>query len=256
MNKLRTLIPWSKQRNIIQPLIRNANDCFLYDNKNRKIVDFTSGLMVVNLGHNNQYIKNGIKEHINNGIAYIPSSFATYEREKLSDRLISISNMNQGKVFYTNGGADSNETAIFLSLETNSTEKKKRIISFAKSYHGGSSYITSLIGGDNRRENKNNHYSSKNLKLEPIIPNPCLKEDGKTTIEFIENNPVSIKLPEHITEEVIDTEAVIKGQTAASSFKPATLSNGYKIMVPPHIENGTRIVISTTNFSYLEKAKD
>ena len=83
-----------------------------------------------------------------------------------------------------------------------------------------------------------------------------LQDNMVVTIEFIENQPVSIKLPEHITEEVTDTEAVIKGQTAASSFKPAILSNGYKIMVPPHIENGTRIVISTTNFSYVEKAKD
>ena len=83
-----------------------------------------------------------------------------------------------------------------------------------------------------------------------------LQDNMVVTIEFIENQPVSIKLPEHITEEVTDTEAVIKGQTAASSFKPAILSNGYKITVPPHIENGTRIVISTTNFSYVEKAKD
>ena len=83
-----------------------------------------------------------------------------------------------------------------------------------------------------------------------------LQDNMIVTIEFIENNPVSIKLPEHIIEEVTDTEAVIKGQTAASSFKPAILSNGYKIMVPPHIENGTRIVISTTNFSYVEKAKN
>ena len=83
-----------------------------------------------------------------------------------------------------------------------------------------------------------------------------IQDNMIVTIEFIENHPVSIKLPEHITEEVTDTEAVIKGQTAASSFKPAILSNGYKIMVPPHIENGTRIVISTTNFSYVEKAKN
>ena len=86
--------------------------------------------------------------------------------------------------------------------------------------------------------------------------NLFLQDNMVVSIEFIENNPVSIKLPEHIIEEVTDTEAVIKGQTAASSFKPAILSNGYKIMVPPHIENGTRIVISTTNFSYVEKAKN
>ncbi len=83
-----------------------------------------------------------------------------------------------------------------------------------------------------------------------------LQDNMIISIEFIENDPVSIKLPEHIIEEVTETEAVIKGQTAASSFKPAVLSNGFKIMVPPHIENGTRIVISTTNFSYVEKAKN
>ena len=86
--------------------------------------------------------------------------------------------------------------------------------------------------------------------------NIFLQDNMIVSIEFIENTPVSIKLPEHIIEEVTDTEAVIKGQTAASSFKPAILSNGFKIMVPPHIENGTRIVISTTNFSYVEKAKN
>ena len=86
--------------------------------------------------------------------------------------------------------------------------------------------------------------------------NIFLQDNMVVSIEFIENNPVSIKLPEHIIEEVTDTEAVIKGQTAASSFKPAILSNGYKIMVPPHIENGMRIVISTNNFAYLEKAKN
>ena len=86
--------------------------------------------------------------------------------------------------------------------------------------------------------------------------NIFLQDNMIVSIEFIDNNPVSIKLPEHIIEEVADTEAVIKGQTAASSFKPAILSNGFKIMVPPHIENGTRIVISTTNFSYVEKAKN
>ena len=86
--------------------------------------------------------------------------------------------------------------------------------------------------------------------------NIFLQDNMIVSIEFIENNPVSIKLPEHIIEEVTDTEAVIKGQTAASSFKPAILSNGYKIMVPPHIENGMRIVISTNNFAYLEKAKN
>ena len=75
------------------------------------------------------------------------------------------------------------------------------------------------------------------------------------SIEFVENKPVSLKLPEHIKEQVVETEAVIKGQTAASSFKPAILSNGFKIMVPGHIENDTFIILSSTTFTYVEKAK-
>ncbi len=83
-----------------------------------------------------------------------------------------------------------------------------------------------------------------------------LQDSMIVTIDFIENKPVAIKLPEHLVEEVVETEAVIKGQTAASSYKPAVLSNGYKITVPPHIEIGTRIVISSSNFAYVEKAKN
>ena len=131
----------------------------------------------------------------------------------------------------------SSETVERLYVETKS---------FQYSYHDGGTY----------------HFMDANtyeqISLDKNIIgelNIFLQDNMIVSLEFIENKPVSIKLPEHIIEEVTDTEAVIKGQTAASSFKPAILSNGYKIMVPPHIENGTRIVISTTNFSYVEKAK-
>ena len=82
-----------------------------------------------------------------------------------------------------------------------------------------------------------------------------LQDNMVVSIDFIEGKAITLKLPEHITEKVVETEAVIKGQTAASSFKPAILSNGYKIMVPGHIENETNIVISTVTFTYIEKAK-
>ena len=82
-----------------------------------------------------------------------------------------------------------------------------------------------------------------------------LQDNMLVTIEFINGKPISIKLSENIIEEVVETEAVIKGQTATSSYKPAILSNGFKIMVPPHIESGTKIVISKNDFTYLEKAK-
>ena len=67
---------------------------------------------------------------------------------------------------------------------------------------------------------------------------------------------ISIELPQRVTLEITETEPVVKGQTASSSFKPATLSNGVKTMVPPHIQAGTRVVIMTADGSYVERAKD
>ena len=59
-----------------------------------------------------------------------------------------------------------------------------------------------------------------------------------------------------MTLEIVETEPVVKGQTASSSYKPAILSNGVRTMVPPHIDVGTRVVIVTEDDSYVERAKD
>lgn len=67
---------------------------------------------------------------------------------------------------------------------------------------------------------------------------------------------LSIELPPRVVLEIVETEPVVKGQTASSSYKPAKLSNGLKTMVPPHIGAGTRVVISTDDASYVERAKD
>ena len=67
---------------------------------------------------------------------------------------------------------------------------------------------------------------------------------------------LSIELPQKVTVEVEETEPVVKGQTASSSYKPAVLSNGVRTSVPPHIAAGTRIVVMTEDGSYVERAKD
>jgi elongation factor P len=59
-----------------------------------------------------------------------------------------------------------------------------------------------------------------------------------------------------VVVEITETEPVVKGQTASSSYKPAMCSNGLRVMVPPHIGAGTRIVINTEDHSYVERAKD
>jgi elongation factor P len=71
-----------------------------------------------------------------------------------------------------------------------------------------------------------------------------------------EGIPVSIELPQRVTLEVVETEPAMKGQTASGSFKPAILSNGVRTAVPTHIVTGTRIVVSTEDGSYVERAKD
>jgi elongation factor P len=68
--------------------------------------------------------------------------------------------------------------------------------------------------------------------------------------------PISLEIPARATFEVVETEPVVKGQTASGSFKPAKLSNGVRTMVPTHIVTGTRIVVLTADGSYVERAKD
>ena len=87
-------------------------------------------------------------------------------------------------------------------------------------------------------------------------PLPFLQEGMGVTIESYEGSPISIELPESVVMEVTEADPVVKGQTAASSYKPALLENGVRVMVPPHIEMGTRIVVSTADGSYVERAKD
>lgn len=85
---------------------------------------------------------------------------------------------------------------------------------------------------------------------------PYLQENMTVTIESYEDSPISVQLPATVILEVIEADAVIKGQTASSSYKPAKLSNGVRTLVPPHIEAGTRVVINTDDGSYVERAKD
>jgi len=83
-----------------------------------------------------------------------------------------------------------------------------------------------------------------------------LQEGMKVMLSLHEGAAVAIELPQRAVLEVVETEPTVKGQTASSSYKPAVLSNGVRTMVPPHIATGTRIVVMTTDGSYVERAKD
>ncbi len=85
---------------------------------------------------------------------------------------------------------------------------------------------------------------------------PYLQENTMVTIDFHEGKPIAVRLPQTAVLKVVEADAVVKRQTASSSYKPAVLENGVRTSVPPHIEVGSRIVVNTEDGSYVERAKD
>jgi elongation factor P len=82
-------------------------------------------------------------------------------------------------------------------------------------------------------------------------------QDGMTVILSLHDGvPIAVQLPARVTLEIAETEPVVKGQTASGSYKPATLSNGLRTMVPTYITPGTRVVVMTEDGSFAERAKD
>jgi len=81
-------------------------------------------------------------------------------------------------------------------------------------------------------------------------------QDGMTVVvESFEEMNIGVALPDQVTLEVVETEAVVKGQTASSSYKPAMTENGIRVMVPPFIKVGEKIVVETNEITYLRRAE-
>ena len=98
-------------------------------------------------------------------------------------------------------------------------------------------------------------YEQVNLEKDFVGDSAKFLNDGMAVeVEFYEERPISIALPEQVILEVQDTEPVVKGQTAANSFKPATLENGVRTNVPPFVGVGERLVINTEDGSYVKRA--
>ena len=82
-----------------------------------------------------------------------------------------------------------------------------------------------------------------------------LKENLEVTINFFEDNPISVELPIAIECKVVNTDATLKGQSISSSYKPAIITNNLKILVPPFIEKGDEIIVDSRSLEYIKKAK-
>jgi elongation factor P len=87
-------------------------------------------------------------------------------------------------------------------------------------------------------------------------PADFLQEGMTCNVMLHEGSALSVELPPNVVMEVVEADPVVRGQTASSSYKPGKLENGRRVMIPPHIGPGTRIVVSTADGSYLERAKD
>ena len=105
-------------------------------------------------------------------------------------------------------------------------------------------------------EDYNNNFEqieiSKNLLDEK---SKLLKENMEVDIQFYDDQAMSVQLPNTVELIIETTDAAIKGQTASSSYKPATLENGIKIMVPPFINSGDKISLDTRTLEYIKKVK-
>ena len=99
------------------------------------------------------------------------------------------------------------------------------------------------------------NYEQINLAEEFVGEQAQYLTDGmEVDVEFYEERAITVALPEQVILEVVDTEPVVKGQTAANSYKPATLSNGSRTTVPPFVSVGERLIINTADGSYVKRA--
>ena len=87
-------------------------------------------------------------------------------------------------------------------------------------------------------------------------PADFLVEGMICSIKLYEGQPLAVELPQSVTVTVTEADPVVKGQTASSSYKPGKIDNGRRVMIPPHIGAGTRIIVNTADGSYIERAKD
>ncbi len=111
--------------------------------------------------------------------------------------------------------------------------------------------------GDEFNFMNNKTFDQITIKRDVIgYPAAFLQEGMVCEVETFETEVLSVTIPQTVTMKIVEADAVTKGQTATTSYKPAILENGVKVMVPPFIEAGTRIVIKTEDGSYVERAKD
>lgn len=99
-------------------------------------------------------------------------------------------------------------------------------------------------------------YDQLGVPVELLGEKAGFLQDGmKVQISLYEGTPISVSLPQQVVLELVEADPVVKGQTASSSYKPGKLENGMRIMIPPHVEAGIKVVVATEDGSYVERFK-
>ena len=102
----------------------------------------------------------------------------------------------------------------------------------------------------------NENYEQLELQEEFVGERAAFLQDGMTvTLEMHDERPIGIKLPDYVTLQIVEADPVVRGQTAASSYKPAKLENGLRVMVPPFIGSGEKVVVDTNEITYVRRAE-
>ncbi len=144
-----------------------------------------------------------------------------------------------------------------LSDGVKTTERYKTTEQVERAYVEDSNFSYLFQDSDGYHFMNTDTYDQITVPSEVIGDQALYLQEGMNCILSIFNGTaVAVQLPARVTLEVVETEPAMKGQTASSSYKPAKLSNGARVMVPPHITPGTRIVVQTEDGSYVERAKD
>jgi len=99
-------------------------------------------------------------------------------------------------------------------------------------------------------------YEQLELQKEFVGDRTAFLQDGmQVTVEIYEERPIGIRLPDYVTLEITEADPVVKGQTVSSSYKPAMMENGIKVMVPPFIDAGEKIIVDTNEITYVRRAE-
>ncbi|HRH20423.1 MAG TPA: elongation factor P [Brevundimonas sp.] len=151
---------------------------------------------------------------------------------------------------FANVEAKNLETGNKLNERFRSEDKVERVTLEQRDY----SYL--YDGGDTLVFMNDENYEQIELQKQWVGEEriPYLQEGMKVVIESHEDRPIGLSLPEQVVLEVVETEPTVKGQTASSSYKPATASNGLRIMIPPYMSAGEKIIVDTETGEYVRRA--